>query len=66
MSAAQVRAYVRKAQEFADAAASELDAERHIAATSLAIHAATEVRMTKRDTLTMWHTRYPSGSMNRR
>ncbi|MYA26103.1 MAG: HEPN domain-containing protein [Acidimicrobiales bacterium] len=40
VSAAQVRAYVRKAQEFADAAASELDAERHIAATSLAIHAA--------------------------
>lgn len=39
VSAAQVRAYVRKAQEFA-AAASELDAERHIAATSLAIHAA--------------------------
>lgn len=40
MSAAQVRAYARKAQEFADAAASELEAERYIAATSLAIHAA--------------------------
>lgn len=67
VSAAQVRAYARKAQEFADAAAaSELDAERHIAATSLAIHATTEVHMTKRDTLTTWHTRYPSGSMNRR
>ncbi len=40
VSAAQVRAYARKAQEFADAAASEFEAERHIAATSLAIHAA--------------------------
>lgn len=40
VSAAQVRAYARKAQEFSAAAASELDAERHIAATSLAIHAA--------------------------
>ena len=40
VSSAQVRAYALKAQEFADAAASELDAKRHIAATSLAIHAA--------------------------
>lgn len=40
VSAAQVHAYARKAQEFAAAAASELDDERHIAATSLAIHAA--------------------------
>ncbi len=40
VSAAQVHAYSRKAQEFAAAAASELEAGRHIAATSLAIHAA--------------------------
>jgi hypothetical protein len=39
VSAAQVRAYAAKAQEFALAAASELDAGRSIAATSLAIHA---------------------------
>jgi hypothetical protein len=35
-----VRTYARKAEEFARAAASELDAGRAIAATSLAIHAA--------------------------
>ena len=40
VNAAQVRAYAGKAQEFADAAQSELDAGRFIAATSLAIHAA--------------------------
>ena len=40
VSTAQVRAYARKTQEFADAAASELEAGRHIAAASLAIHAA--------------------------
>jgi hypothetical protein len=40
VSADQVRAYARKAEEFAQAAASELDAGRAIAATSLAIHAA--------------------------
>ncbi|MCP3912014.1 MAG: DNA-binding protein [Actinomycetia bacterium] len=40
MSAAQVRAYAGKAQEYADAAASELESERYFAATSLAIHAA--------------------------
>lgn len=39
MSAAQVRAYAAKAQEFAEAAASDLKAARNIAATSLAIHA---------------------------
>ncbi|HEY9557745.1 MAG TPA: hypothetical protein VIR58_13490 [Acidimicrobiales bacterium] len=39
MSAAQVRAYAAKAQEFAEAATSDLDAGRNIAATSLAIHA---------------------------
>lgn len=39
MSAAQVRAYAAKAQEFAEAAASDLGAGRNIAATSLAIHA---------------------------
>ncbi len=39
VSAAQVRAYAGKAQEYADAAASELEAERFIAATSLAVHA---------------------------
>lgn len=39
MSAAQVRAYAAKAQEFAEAAASDLAANRNIAATSLAIHA---------------------------
>ena len=40
MSAAQVRAYAAKAAEYATAAASELESERYIAATSLAIHAA--------------------------
>lgn len=39
VSAAQVRAYAAKALEFAEAAASDLDAGRNIAATSLAIHA---------------------------
>lgn len=39
MSAAQVRAYAAKAGEFAEAAASDLEAGRNIAATSLAIHA---------------------------
>ena len=40
VSAAHVRAYARKAEEYAAAATSELEAERYIAATSLAIHAA--------------------------
>jgi hypothetical protein len=40
VSSAQVRAYVGKAEEYAEAAASELESGRHIAATSLAIHAA--------------------------
>lgn len=35
-----MRIYARKAVEYADAAASELEADRTIAATSLAIHAA--------------------------
>jgi hypothetical protein len=39
VSSAQVRAYAGKADEFADAAASEVLAGRYIAATSLAIHA---------------------------
>ena len=39
VSAAQVRAYAGKAQEYVDAAASEIEAERFIAATSLAVHA---------------------------
>jgi len=40
VSAAQVRAYAAKAEEFAEAATSDLDACRNIAATSsLAIHA---------------------------
>lgn len=39
VSGAQVRAYAAKADEFATAAASDLDAGRCIAATSLAIHA---------------------------
>lgn len=39
VSAAQVGAYAAKAQEFAEAAASDLAAGRNIAATSLAIHA---------------------------
>ncbi|MFT7601920.1 MAG: hypothetical protein ACI8TP_004884 [Acidimicrobiales bacterium] len=40
VSIAQVRAYAGKAQEYADAASSELQSKRYIAATSLAIHAA--------------------------
>ena len=40
VSAAQVRAYVIKAVEYREAAASELDAGRYVAATSLAVHAA--------------------------
>ena len=40
VSAAQVRAYAGKADEYAAAAASELEAGRCIAATSLSIHAA--------------------------
>lgn len=39
VSGAQVRAYAGKAEEYADAAASEIEAGRCIAATSLAIHA---------------------------
>lgn len=39
VSATQVRAYAAKAAEFAEAAASDLEAGRNIAATSLAIHA---------------------------
>ena len=35
-----MRAYASKAQEYAEAAATELDSKRYIAATSLAIHAA--------------------------
>jgi hypothetical protein len=40
VSAAQVRAYATKATEYLAAAEQELGAGRHIAATSLAIHAA--------------------------
>ena len=39
VSGAQVRAYAGKAEEYADAATSEIEAGRYIAATSLAIHA---------------------------
>lgn len=39
VSAAQVRSYAAKAEEFVEAAASDLAAGRNIAATSLAIHA---------------------------
>src|SRR3546814_17767683 len=39
VSAAQVRAYAAKAQEFAEASTSDLDAGRNTAATSPAIHA---------------------------
>ena len=39
VSGAQVRAYAGKAEEYPDAAASEIEAGRYIAATSLAIHA---------------------------
>lgn len=40
VSAAQVRSYLEKAEEYLAAATSELGANRPIAATSLAIHAA--------------------------
>ncbi len=40
MTAAQVRGYLAKAEEYAAAASNELEAGRCIAATSLAIHAA--------------------------
>ncbi|MEE9415427.1 MAG: HEPN domain-containing protein [Acidimicrobiales bacterium] len=40
MSSDQTRAYASKAQEYVEAAASELESKRYIAATSLAIHAA--------------------------
>ena len=40
VTAGQARRYLAKAEEYADAASSELDAGRGIAATSLAIHAA--------------------------
>ena len=40
VTAIQVRSYVAKGQEYLAAARTELDADRHIAATSLAIHAA--------------------------
>lgn len=39
VSAAQARAYLAKATEYLAAAAAELEAERPVAATSLAIHA---------------------------
>jgi len=39
VNAAQARAYLSKAEEYLSAATSELDADRPIAATSLAIHA---------------------------
>jgi hypothetical protein len=39
VSAAQVRQYLAKAREYADAANNELAAKRTIAATSLAVHA---------------------------
>jgi hypothetical protein len=41
LSAAQVRSHAAKAEEFAEAAVSDLEAGRNIAATSLAIHADT-------------------------
>lgn len=40
VSGVQVRSYASKAEEYADAAANEFEAERFIAATMLAIHAA--------------------------
>jgi len=40
VTASQVRAYASKAEEYVEAAASELQSKRYIAATSLAIHAA--------------------------
>jgi hypothetical protein len=39
VSAAHVRAYAGKAYEYAEAASSELEAGRYVAATSLAVHA---------------------------
>lgn len=39
VSSVQVRSYAGKAEEYVDAATSELEAGRYIAATSLAIHA---------------------------
>jgi hypothetical protein len=39
VSADQVRAYAGKAQEYADASVAEVDAERYVAATSLAVDA---------------------------
>jgi hypothetical protein len=39
VTATQVRRYLAKAEEYVEAASSELDAQRGIAATSLAIHA---------------------------
>ena len=40
VTAAQVRAYAHKAREYSEAAESEFESERYVAATSLAIHAA--------------------------
>ena len=40
VTASQARRYLAKAEEYAEAASSELDAQRGFAATSLAIHAA--------------------------
>jgi hypothetical protein len=40
VTASQVRSYLGKAEEFLDSALDSLASERHIAATSLAIHAA--------------------------
>ena len=40
VTASQARRYLAKAEEYLEAASSELDAQRGIAATSLAIHAA--------------------------
>ena len=40
VTASQARRYLAKAEEYVEAASSELDAQRGIAATSLAIHAA--------------------------
>ncbi|MCP3993762.1 MAG: HEPN domain-containing protein [bacterium] len=40
VTASQARRYLAKAEEYVEAALSELDAQRSIAATSLAIHAA--------------------------
>jgi hypothetical protein len=43
VNAAQARAYVSKAEEYLSAATAELGADRPIAATSLAIHAADKI-----------------------